>query len=314
MSNPSANSPRRIGILGGTGFVGRALRERLLKDRHSVKVLTRDAAPHALTAAQPYIELAEGDPRDDGFLREALADCDVAINLVGILNERGHDGSEFREVHTELPRRFARISRELGVQRVLHMSSLGADPAAPSHYLRSKGEGASALRLELGEALPWTIFCPSVIFGRDDSFTNRFAGLLKFMPGIFPLACPQARMAPVHVADVAEAFARSVNDPATHFQRYEICGPRDYELKTLVEYIGRTSGHSRLVLGLPDWMARLQAGVLEFVPGKPFSRDNYRSLQIDSVCSASQPGLSDLGITPTAMEDVAPGYLSGKTS
>lgn len=313
MAENATPTPKRIGILGGTGFVGRALQLRLLKDRHSVKVLTRDAKPHALAAAEPYVEMAEGDPYDDDFLRRALADCEVAINLVGILNEQGHAGGrEFHKVHAELPRRFAAICRELGIQQALHMSSLGASAgSAPSLYLRSKGEGSNALRVELGDALPWTIFCPSVIFGEGDSFTNRFADLMKIAPGFFPLACPDSRMAPVHIADVVEAFARCVGNPEAHGMQFQICGPREYSLQELVRYISRTSGRRRAIVGLPDWLSKIQASILEFIPGKPFSRDNYRSLQIDSIAEPGKPGLLELGIAPTPIEDIAPGYLAG---
>lgn len=304
-------SRHHIAILGGTGFVGRALCRRLSNDGHRLRVVTRNAAPHSDMSRQ--VELREGDPHDRGFLAEALTDCDVAINLIGILNERGHSGREFRAVHTELPRTLGRACRDAGIERVLHMSALGARAgSAPSRYLRSKGEGANALQVELGGRIPWTMFEPSVIFGPGDDFTNRFATLLRFMPGVFPLACAETRFAPVYVEDVAEAFARSLDEPASHNHRYQICGPREYSLREIVEYLGRTSGHPRRVLGLSDTLAKLQANILEYVPGKPFSRDNYLSMQIDSVCeSANGSGfdLAALGITPTPMERIVPGYL-----
>lgn len=310
---PAPTHSRHIGLLGGTGFVGRALCQRLRADGHRLTLLTRDASANHDLAQDQQLRLIEGDIESFEFMAEQLTGCDVAINLVGILNERGHSGREFRALHAELPRSFARACRKAGVSRVLHMSALGAQAgSAPSRYLRSKGEGANALQLELGAHVDWTIFCPSVIFGPGDSFTNRFAGLLKIMPGFFPLACPDTRFAPVYVGDVVAAFAVAIDHTQSSATRYQLCGPNEYSLREIVNYLGQVSGHPRRILGLPDPLARMQAAVMEYLPGKPFSRDNYLSLQIDSTCSAhdSEPGFAALGITPVAMEQIVPGYLA----
>jgi len=307
------HTTHQIGILGGTGFVGRALCKRLCADGHRVLVLTRNTKAHKDMVQGPEVALVEGDTESFEFQAEHLARCDVAINLIGILNERGHSGREFRALHAELPRTFGRACRQAGVKRVLHMSALGAQSgSAPSRYLRSKGEGANALQVELGSKVPWTIFCPSVIFGPDDSFTNRFAGLLRFMPGFFPLACPDARFAPVYIGDVVEAFARAIDREDTHRQRYQLCGPREYSLREVVEYLAQVSNHKRRIVGLSDGLSRIQAAIMEFLPGKPFSRDNYLSLQIDSTCEADsgEPGFTALGIEPVAMEKIVPQYLA----
>ncbi len=314
MSNET--QPHHLGVLGGTGFVGRALCARLVAQGHRVRVLTRDAKAHADMAQGEKLALVEGDTQSFDFLAEQLAECDVAINLIGILNERGHSGREFRALHAELPRTFARACRQAGVGRVLHMSALGAQAgSAPSRYLRSKGEGANALQVELGSKIPWTIFCPSVIFGPGDSFTNRFASLLRFMPGVFPLACPNARFAPVYIYDVVEAFVRALDREDSHQQRYQLCGAREYSLREVVEYLAVVSERRRRIIGLSDRLSRMQAAVMEFVPGKPFSRDNYLSLQIDSTCDADsgEPGFQALGITPTPMEKIVPEYLAPDT-
>lgn len=302
-----------IGVLGGTGFVGRALCKRLVADGHRILVLTRNAKANADMVSGADVALVEGDTESFEFIAEHLARCDVAINLVGILNERGHSGQEFRALHAELPRTFGRACRQAGVERVLHMSALGAQAgSAPSRYLRSKGEGANALQVELGGKVPWTIFCPSVIFGPGDSFTNRFAGLLKFMPGIMPLACPEARFAPAYIGDVVAAFAQAIDRPDTHQQRYQLCGPKEYSLREIVEYLAQVSQRRRKIVGLSDAMSRIQAAIMEFFPGKPFSRDNYLSLQLDSTCDADTgvPGFAVLGIQPTAMEKIVPQYLA----
>ena len=150
---------------------------------------------------------------------------DAVIHLVGILNEKGRDGRGFRAVHVELPRKVVQACRETGVRRILHMSALHA-AQGPSHYLRTKGEGEDLVHAAAAEGLRVTSFRPSVIFGPRDSFINRFAGLLRFAPFFFPLACPDARFAPVYVGDVARAFALTLEDPRSFGRRYDLCGPR----------------------------------------------------------------------------------------
>lgn len=308
------NEAHRIGIIGGTGFVGRVLCRQLLAQGHALRVLTRRAAPHADLEELGGLRLVEGDPGDQHFLASALADCDVAINLAGILNEHGKAGRDFKRIHVDLPRTLGRACRQAGVERVLHMSALGASAgSAPSRYLRSKGEGGNALQVELGGSIPWTIFRPSVIFGPGDSLTNRFAGLLRLSPWVFPLACPDARFAPVYVEDVAAAFAASIDHEPSQRARYALCGPREYSLRELVALVARISGRPRRILPLSDRVSRLQAAVMERVPGKPFSRDNYLSLQVDSVCgqdSIDRDGFAALGITAAALEELAPGWLA----
>lgn len=303
---------KNICMLGGTGFVGGHLADLLADRGHRVRVLSRHPERHRELAVHPRIELLGCNVHDSEALRQALAGADVVINLVGILNESGHDGSGFRRVHVELPQKIVEACVAEGIPRVLHMSALNADPSeGKSAYLRTKGEGERLMHAAAGQGLAVTSFRPSVIFGPGDSFFNRFAGLLRLAPGVFPLACPDARFAPVYVMDVAEAFARALEDRATIGQSYELCGPRDYRLRELVtltaEYIGRPT----LVIGLGPGLSKLQARLLEWAPGKPFSLDNYWSLQHDSLCR--EDGLGALGITPTAVEAVVPGYLAGRT-
>src|SRR5690606_8839744 len=234
------------------------------------------------------------------------------INLVGILNARDYRGKEFYRVHTELTRKVVQACQHAGVTRLLQMSALNAANDAPSHYLKSRAAAEEYLRTHAGESLRYTIFRPSVIFGPGDTFINRFAGLLKLMPGVFPLACPDARFAPVYVGDVVQAYLRALQDRETAGQVYELCGPRVYTLRDIVIYIAQLLHLRRRVIGLPDWAARLQAAVLEFAPGKPFTRDNYRSLQVDSVCRDN--GCARLVITPQALEAIVPRYLARRGS
>jgi len=199
------------------------------------------------------------------------------------------------------------VCRETGVPRLLHMSALQAARTAPSHYLRTKALGEEAVHRAEGPDFHVTSFRPSVIFGPGDGFLNRFAGLLRFVPGFFPLACPGARFQPVYVEDVVRAFADSLDNHKTFGQRYDLCGPQIYTLREIVEYVAKLLDKRVCVVGLPDGLSWLQAAMLEFAPGKPFSLDNYRSLQVDSVCEKGFPEV--FGITPARLEEIAPGYL-----
>ena len=243
---------------------------------------------------------------DTRQLEATIRDTDAVINLVGILNEKQHNGEGFHRAHVELPKKILGACLSQGVPRLLHMSALHADVnTGTSLYLRTKGEGENALHTFSTERLVVTSFRPSVIFGPGDSFLNRFAGLLKTLPLAFPLACPNSRFAPVFVGDVADRFVQALDDKSTYGQRYDLCGPEEYTLKELVEYTAHLLELNRRVIGLPDWMSKTQANVLEWFPGKPFSIDNYKSLQIDSICKHNQH-------EPTSLEMVAPTYLGQK--
>ncbi|MEJ2686864.1 MAG: complex I NDUFA9 subunit family protein [Gammaproteobacteria bacterium] len=295
-------------ILGGTGFVGRHLISEVTEAGWRVRVPTRRRARHRDLTVNPRVSLVEADVHDSAALAEQLCGCEAVVNLIGILNEAGHDGSGFRRAHVELAQKLVRAAREQGVTRVLHMSALNADAHSEhGYYLKTKGEAEELMHAAGSEGLQVTSFRPSVIFGAGDSFFNRFAALLRWSPGLLPLACAGARFAPVYVGDVTKAFARALRDKATIGERYELCGPHIYTLRELVEYTARTAGLKRRVLPLGDGLSHLQARVLEYAPGKPFSLDNYYSLQKDSVCGGS--GLQDLGIEPTALEAVVPQYL-----
>lgn len=296
----------KVCILGGTGFVGRHLAAKLVARGHSVKVLTRHRFLHTDMLVLPTLTLVQADVYDAGVLREAFIGCDAVINLVGILNERGHKGHGFAEAHVTLTTAVLEACRGASIKRLLHMSALNAEIHGPSHYLRTKGT-AEQLVFAAKHVDP-TVFQPSVIFGSGDSFLTRFAGLLKRMP-FFPLAFPKARFAPVYVGDVAEAFTCCLEQRAGIGRRYVLFGPRTYSLHELVAYAGQVSGHRRFILGLPRPAAWLQAATMEWLPGKPFSLDNYRSLTRDSV--SEEDGLAALQIAATPLEAIAPLYLSG---
>lgn len=301
---------RSICILGGSGFVGRCLANRLARDGYALRILTRDRERNrAALILLPKLELIEADVHDPVQLAAHIKGCDAVINLVGILNEPGRNGSGFRFAHVALAEKVIEACRQTGIRRLLHMSALNADARnGPSHYLRSKGEAEDQVH-RAGD-LCVTSFRPSVIFGAEDRFFNRFADLLKVTPFVFPLACAGARFAPVYVDDVAEACVRSLVNPNCYGRRLDLCGPRTYTLEQLVRYTAECIGVRRLIMPLPDLLSRMQAAVFDFVPGKPFSTDNYLSTRVD--CVSMRNDLESLGIAPTPLEAVVPLYLSRK--
>jgi len=295
-----------ICILGGTGFVGTRLVARLISEGHRVTVLSRDREQHKHLRVLPGLTLENCNVYDAAALSEHFRGQAVVINLVGILNERGFGGGGFRRTHTELTRGALQAARSAGVTRLIQMSSLGASVTAPSHYLRSKGDAERLIQSDSG-SVDWTIFKPSVIFGPGDSFLNRFASLLATLPFVFPLAKPNAMLQPVFVDDVVAAFVLCLHGGATSRQIYELGGPHRYSLREIVAFVAKITRRRRLIIGLPDFLARLQAAVMDFVPGRPFSTDNYRSLTIDSVCR--EDGFARLGIKPQSMIGAARLYL-----
>ena len=295
-----------IVVLGGTGFLGTRLVARLIKDGHQVTVLSRDREQHKHLLVLPGLTLENCDVYAEAYLSERFRGKDVVINLVGILNERGFGGSGFRRAHTELTRGVLQAARSAGSARLLQVSALKAAPDAPSYYLRSKGEAEQLIR-DSGTTLDWTIFQPSVMFGPGDSFLNRFARLLATIPWVLPLAKPNARFQPVFVDDVVEALRRCLHGGSCSRQTYELGGPHTYSLREIVNMVAKLTGRRRWIMGLPDPVAWLQALAMNFVPGRPFSSDNYRSLTVDSVCT--QDGFAKLGIKAQSMVASASQYL-----
>ncbi len=298
-----------IAILGGSGFVGSMLANRLAAAGRPVRILTRDREAARDLWLLPDTRCVAVDPYDEAALGKALAGCSALVNLVGILNERGDRGSGFARAHVALTGTALEACANAGVRRYLHMSALNAAPDAPSHYLRSKGEAER--RVQAAGMVAWTIFRPSVIFGPGDGLFCRFEALLRHVP-VLPLACANARFQPVYVGDVADAFVRALDDRATHGARFDLGGPEIWTLRRIVDYVIELTGRRRLVLPLGPTLSRLQAEVLEHVPGKPFSRDNLRSARLDSVCPGPN-GLLALGVTPTPIAAVVPEYIGAHT-
>ncbi|MDX1654130.1 MAG: complex I NDUFA9 subunit family protein [Candidatus Competibacteraceae bacterium] len=299
---------KTICILGGTGFVGRHLVTRLYNQGFQVRILTRHREQHREFMVMPTARLIEADVHDQEALTQQFAGCDGVINLIAILN-----GSEaaFRKVHVELPGKIVTACKRAGVKRLLHMSALGAAETGPSLYQRTKAEGEGLVHQEGGGELRVTSFRPSIIFGLNDHFFTLFANMLKFFP-VMPLPCAGTRFAPVYVEDVARALAASLGNQATYGQRLELCGPKTYTFRELVEYAAELVGHKRLILPMPDNLARLQARIMSHIPGAPFTLDNYHSMQVDNVCSSN--ALPALDIQPLSLESVMPQYFQGKAS
>ncbi len=298
----------KVCVLGGTGFVGRHLVARLANSDYEVRVLSRRRERHRDNLVLPKVHIVEAPMHDVDGLVEHLRGMDAVVFLPGILNESG--GQTFREVHVELPRRVSDACVKARVKRILHMSALNADAGnGPSEYLRTKGEGEDVMHLTAGAGIAVTSFRPSVTFGADDSFFNRFADLLRFSP-VMPLACASARFAPVYINDVVEAFVRALDNLATVGKRLELCGPDVYTLEEIVRYTARHMGLRRLVIPLSDGPSRVMASVLQFAPGKPMTPDNYLSMRQDSVCREN--GFALLGMQPASVDVIMPAHLGGR--
>ncbi len=294
-------------ILGGTGFVGRSVTEKLVERSGGaagrLRIATRRVAGARHLQLLPTVEIAEGDVHDEATLAHMLRGTDAVINLVAILH--GSE-AEFERVHVRLPARLAEACKAAGVRRVVHVSALGASTDAPSRYQRSKARGEEVLK---AAGLDLTILRPSVIFGEHDRFLNLFASLQSIFP-VMPLGSADARFQPVWVEDVASAIVAALDDPTTVGTTIECCGPRVYSLADLVRAAGTWSGSRRPILALPAVIGRLQAFMMEMLPGTPLmSRDNVDSMRVANVASGKLPGLERLGIEPAPLEAIAPRYL-----
>jgi NADH dehydrogenase len=293
-------------VIGGSGFVGRHLVAALaaLGKRVTVPTRRRDRAKHLILL--PTVDVVEADVRDQKTLKRLVEGRDAVINLAGVLH-----GPDFTATHVELAQGVVNACHEAGAHRnrprLLHMSALGADPHGPSAYQRSKGIGEQAVLAV--DDLEVTVFRPSVIFGPEDKFLNLFARLAKFLP-VIALGSPDARFQPVYVGDVVAAYVAALDDRA-HFpdgagKRYDLCGPREYTLRELMEFVCAATGRKRLVVGLPDRLSYLQAWSMEFFPVKLLTRDNYYSMKVANVCEGPFP----FGIKPAALEALAPAWLA----
>jgi len=286
-------------ILGGSGFVGRAICSKLVAAGHSITVPTRKRDNARALFPLPSVTVEEADASDLPTLTRLARGKDAVINLIGILN------GNFERAHVTFTETALAACKAAGVARYVHMSALGASLDAPSQYQQSKAKGEVAVR---ASGLDFTIFAPSVVFGRGDSFLNKFAQIVSLLPPFFPMALPGAlaKFQPVWVDDVARAFVVALDNESTYGQRFELVGPKVYTLKELVAYVMLLAHDKHMIIGLPGVITSMLAVVLQFVPTQPLTPDNVKSMSVDNVSAAAFPAFAG---TATALEDVAPTYL-----
>ncbi|MFM9835617.1 MAG: complex I NDUFA9 subunit family protein [Methylophilaceae bacterium] len=295
---------KNVSVLGGAGFVGSAIVNKLDAEGYKVKVLTRHRERCKHLILLPNVNVQTCDFSSSNALTEALKDSDAVINLIGILHESKRNS--FESVHHQLPRRIAQMCEELGIIRLLHMSALRAGKYAPSKYLRSKAAGEDAIN-EFNKKLDITIFKPSVIFGRGDNFLNLFAKVIQFVP-VLVLGKSNAKFQPIWVEDVAEIFVKSLQNTATFGKTYELGGSSVFSLRELVEKVMRVVGKKRPIIELNNSLSYLQGLALECLPGKLMTRDNVRSMEVDNVTEGSLA--SELGVKLTPLDAVIAEYLT----
>ena len=294
-------------VIGGSGFIGSHIVARLAAEGRRVIVPTRRQSRARHLQLLPTVQVVEADVFDRDTLYRLVPQADALINLVGVLHSPAGRpwGPAFERAHVELPRRLVAACQRHAVKRILHMCALGADLNGPSMYQRSKAAGE---KIMLDAGLEVTSFRPSVVFGPEDNFLNMFAKLQSVLP-VLALGGLKAKFQPVYVGDVAQAFVDALDDSRTFGKVYELTGPHVYSMRELLHLTGVYSGHPRPAIGLPDVIARLQAFMLEHLPGGPLmSRDNLDSMKSDNIASDQYP--APPGWYPTPLEAVAPQYLA----
>jgi len=305
-------SERLITLIGGSGFIGRHLVRRLAAQGYRIRVGVR--RPEKAKFLQPLGDVGQIVPvqvnlRDDTTVLAAVSGAWGVVNLVGVLRNSGHQ--TFDAIHAAGPGRVGRLARMGGVERLVQVSALGADPESASHYAQSRAQGEAALKAEFPEA---TIIRPSLVFGPEDQFFNRFAAMTALSPflPIFGDTVADAgttKFQPVFVGDVAAAIAQCLTDDAATGKTYELGGPRVYTFRELMALVLEYTGRRRLLLPVPYSLAGVAAAFLEMVPQAPLTRDQLKLLRIDNVCG-DLPGLADLGVSPTPVEAVVPSFLA----
>jgi uncharacterized protein YbjT (DUF2867 family) len=298
---------RRTAILGGSGFIGRYVVKRLAARGEVIAVGCRNA--EAAKFLKPLGDVGQIAPMNvgvgDGTLLPAfLAGNDSLVNCVGILRETGTQ--TFEAVHHTGPARLARFAREAGVDRFVHISAIGAEPRSSSVYARTKAAGEQAVR----DAFPTvTILRPSVVFGPEDQFFNRFAAMAMFSPALPLIGTGETRFQPVYVGDVADAVVTCLEDPATAGRIYELGGPKIYTFREVLELVLSEIRRKRRFVDLPFGLAAFQARLMSILPSPPLTPDQVELLKSDNIVSSGALTLASLGIAPTPAEVVLPTYL-----
>lgn len=294
-------------VFGGAGFIGRYVVQRLARQDWQIRVATSDpaGARDVQTSGRVgQIVALRADVTDEAAVTRAVQGASLVINLVGILAEKRPGG--FHAIQAEGAGRVARLSAAAGVERLVHISAIGADPASESLYARSKGEGEAAVLAAFPTA---TILRPSILFGAEDGFFNMFAGMARLLP-VMPVLCGDTRFQPVWVGDVADAVLAAALRDDVAGRIYELGGPRALSFRDIMRYILEVTGRKRRLFEVPMGLARLQAKIAERLPGKPFTQDQLLLLQQDNVVGAGALTFEALGLVPRPMEAVVPGYLA----
>ncbi len=292
-------------VFGGSGFIGRYVVQRLAQQDYVVRVAVRDPAGARFLQTQgrvgQIVPLA-APVTEAAAVARAVVGAEVVVNLVGILYERR--AGDFGRIQAEAPGALGRAASAAGVQRLVHLSAIGADSASPSLYAKSKSEGEVAVLSGFPGA---TVLRPSVVFGPEDQFFNRFAAMVR-LP-LMPVVSGATRFQPVYVGDVADAVAAAIAQPETAGKTYELGGPRAMTMREVLRFILDTTRRNRPMVEMPIGLMRRAAGILQRLPAPPLTEDQLLLLQRDNVVSGTLPGFAELGLTPKAVEAVVPGYL-----
>jgi NADH dehydrogenase len=296
-----------ITIFGGSGFVGRDITKRLAAAGHTVRVAVRHPERVRFRSEETAdrVQAVKADVTGDASVREAVQGAQAVINLVGIMNETGQQ--TFQSVHEGGARRVAAAARDAGAERMVQMSAIGASPESGSAYARSKAAGEQAAR----EAFPGaTVVRPSIVFGPEDDFFNMFASMSKYLPALPLIGGGRTRFQPVYVGDVAAAYQAILDRPETAGQIYELGGPTVYTFRQLMELMMQHTGHKRVLVPIPFFLAEVQGSVLQRLPKPLLTRDQVELLKSDNVVGGTVPQLRDLDIVPTPLEDILPSYMA----
>lgn len=298
---------RLITVIGGSGFIGRQLVQDLARRGARIRVAVR--RPNDALFLQPLgtvgqIQLVAANVRHAGSMARAVAGADAVVNLAGVLYEAGAQG--FDAVQAEGAGNAARAAAAAGVKALVHLSALGADADSASAYARSKAQGEAAVRAAFPNA---TILRPSVVFGPGDGFFNRFAGLARISPFLPLIGGGETRFQPVYVGDVSDAIQAALDGGAHAGRTYELGGPQTYSMREIYTFILDEIMAKRLLLPVPFWAASVLGACLGFLPRPPLTLDQVRLLRQDNVVAPDSPGLAALGVQPTPVEAIVPGYL-----
>ena len=291
----------KIIILGGTGFIGSQLSAKLSPLCDKICVLTRNIEANKDLKLIPNLEIIHANVLDERSLNAMFSGSDIVINTIGILNESGRDNT-FNNLHYELTKKISSAIKLNKVKRYLHISSLNADPRATSEYLITKGLAENYIRDNTDNFCNTTIFRPSIVFGEDDSFFNKFSTILRFLP-IFPLACPNSKFMPIYVNELTDFMISTISDNTTYGQKIDVTGPNEYTFRQLIDITLKALKIRRLIIPLNYTLSKLQAVIFQRLPGKLFTLDNFLSLQTDSCSTKGFKG-------KLAIEDIVPGYLN----